>query len=150
MHSIKIENKLDSYYKNEDLYAPDGNFAQQLEALKPYYKKKYKYFKEKEIVGLKPELVDILDKMRGECGFPFIINSGFRKKEQNDKLENSVEDSAHLSGYAVDIKCDTSAKRFAIIESGLRNGVTRFGVGSSYIHLDIAKDKPQKVIWLYN
>lgn len=110
---------------------------------------KYKYFSAKEIVGLKPELVQLLDKMRGECGFPFIINSGFRTVEENNKLKDAVNDSSHTLGLAVDLKCLTSDKRFKIIESAIKNGITRIGVGSTFIHLDIDGSKPQMVTWLY-
>lgn len=37
-NNVVIENKLDSYYKNEDLYAPDGNFAQQWATIDKYIK----------------------------------------------------------------------------------------------------------------
>lgn len=112
-------------------------------------KKKYKYFSDKEIVGLKPELVSKLDTMRGECGFPFIINSGFRTVEENAKLKDAVIDSAHTLGLAVDLKCLTSDNRFKIIQSALKNGITRIGVGSNFIHLDIDINKPSGVIWTY-
>jgi uncharacterized protein YcbK (DUF882 family) len=110
---------------------------------------KYKYFTEKEVKGLKPELVQLLDKIRGECGFPFVINSGFRTIEENNKLKDSVEDSAHTLGLAVDIKCLTSDKRFKIIQSALKNGIVRIGLNNTYIHMDLDGSKPQMVAWLY-
>jgi hypothetical protein len=112
----------------------------------------YKYFSQKEVDKYKlvPELWQLLDKMRGECGFPFIINSGFRTKEQNDTLLGSVEDSAHLTGEAVDLKIDLSEKRLKLIKIALSNGVNRIGVGKTFVHIDISKTLPQSVIWLYN
>ena len=109
----------------------------------------YKYFKDKEIVGLKPELVVILDKMRGECGFPFKINSGFRTKEQNNKLKDAVTDSAHLTGEAVDISITDSTQRMKIISSAFLNGIKRVGLAPTFVHLDLNKTLPQGVIWLY-
>ena len=112
---------------------------------------KYRYFSDKEIVGLKPELVQKLDIMRGECGFPFKINSGFRTPEQNSKLKGSVEDSAHLTGEAVDIQCATSDQKYKMIQSAMKNGITRIGISftGKFIHLDIDKSKAQGVIWGY-
>lgn len=135
------------YFHNDDPYFIVGNFEQQLRVLKPYYG--YKYFKPSEVVGLKPELVSLLDKMRGECGFPFIINSGFRTIEENNKLKDAVQDSAHTIGLAVDLKCLTSDKRFKIIESAIKNGIVRVGIGSTFVHVDIDGSKPQMMAWLY-
>lgn len=144
-----------SYYINDPFSNdPNSNFNQTWKNYLPFLDKlnnmnKYKYFSEKEIVGLKPELVEKLDKMREECGFPFKINSGFRTKEQNDKLKDAVVDSAHTTGEAVDIACTDSTKRMKMISSAFTNGISRIGIADTYLHLDIDKTKPQKVIWLY-
>ena len=143
-------------YKNDDPYAVDGNFAQTLDNIKPYISKLYpvvgyKYFSKEEVAKwkLKPEMWTLLDKIRGECGFAFNINSGLRTKEENDALKDSVSDSAHLSGLAVDIACTESAKRFKMIEVALKNGIKRIGVGKTFVHLDIDETKPQSVVWHY-
>lgn len=112
-------------------------------------KMKYKYFSDKEIVGLKPELVKMLDEARGIAGVPFKITSGFRTKEQNDKLKGSVEDSAHMTGEAVDISCPDSKVRFKMIKALLVAGFTRIGIGKDFLHIDIDKTKPQDCIWTY-
>jgi len=110
---------------------------------------KYKYFTEKEVVGLKPDFVKLLDTLRGNCGFPFKINSGLRTKTENDALKDSVSDSSHLSGNAADIAITDSAKRFKIVSEALKLGINRIGVGETYIHLDIDTTKPANVIWHY-
>lgn len=109
---------------------------------------KYKYFSEKEIVGLKHELVQMLDKAREIAGIPFKINSGFRTKEQNKNV-GGVEDSAHLSGLAVDIHCPSDGARWKIINSLQKVGFTRIGIAETFVHCDIDKTKAQEVIWLY-
>ena len=109
----------------------------------------YKYFKPSEVVGLKPELVQLLDKMRGECGFPFIINSGFRTKAQNASLSDAVGDSAHLKGLAVDLSIKDSLKRLKLTQVALNNGICRIGIGKDFVHLDISKTLPQNVMWTY-
>lgn len=112
----------------------------------------YKYFSKAEVDKwkLKPEMWQLLDKIRGECGFAFNITSGLRTKEENDSLKDSVSDSAHLSGLAVDIACTESSKRFKMIDVAIKNGIKRIGVGKTFVHLDIDPTKPQEVIWLYN
>jgi uncharacterized protein YcbK (DUF882 family) len=139
-----------SYYKNDQPYATDGNFAQQLKALQPYFKKGYKYFNEKsdpKMIGVNPKLMAILDTIRGECGFPITITSGFRTKEQN-KLAGGVADSAHLLGLAVDVNINTGAKRIKFIKSAIKNGITRIGLAETFCHIDIDSSKSDS-IWFY-
>lgn len=139
------------YYGNELMTLVDGNFAQQFTKISPLVNKPvYKYFKASEIVGLKPELVLLLDKMREQCGFPFKINSGFRSIAKNASLSDAVSDSAHLSGEAVDISITDSIKRNIFIEVLKLNGIVRYGIAGTFIHIDISKTLPQNVCWVYN
>lgn len=131
---------------------PKTGFIQAIkEAISPV--KQYKYFSASEVSkwGLKPELWALLDKMREECGFPFIINSGLRTKAENDKLKDSASDSAHLSGLACDLRITNSSQRFKLVEVALKNGITRIGVSfnRNFVHIDIDKTKPQNVMWTY-
>jgi len=109
----------------------------------------YKYFSSKEIVGLKPELVAMLDKARGIAGIPFNIVSGFRTPENNSKLKGSVKDSAHLVGLAVDIECKDSSSRFKVLDGLIKAGFTRIGFGKTFLHADCDASKPQQVMWTY-
>lgn len=111
-------------------------------------KAKYKYFSEKEVVGLNPDLVKMLDKAREIAGVPFKITSGKRTKAQNTNA-GGVEDSAHLLGLAVDIASPTSDVRFKIFNALVAVGFTRLGIGETFIHADIDKDKAQNIIWHY-
>lgn len=161
---FNVVDNLDTYIQNNNFVVDsviDTNREIALQTLKPYWTQicafrnqtpvqtTYKYFKPSEVVGLKPELVVMLDKMRGECGFPFIINSGYRTKAQNASLSDSVSDSAHLSGLAVDLSILDSSKRLKLIQVALANGIKRIGVGSTFIHLDISKTLVQSVLWTY-
>lgn len=119
--------------------------------VKPKNKMTYKYFSQKEVdkFKLKPELWTLLDKIRGECGFPLIITSGLRTEAENMALNGSVSDSAHLSGLAVDLSITDSLKRFKIDEIARKNGIKRIGIGKTFVHLDIDPTKPQPVMWHY-
>ena len=108
----------------------------------------YKYFKQSEIVGLEPSLVEMLDTARGLAGLPFIISSGKRTKAQNEKA-GGVEDSAHLQGYAVDLVFKTSDARWKMINSLFKAGFTRIGIGENFIHVDNDPSKPKQLIWHY-
>ena len=109
----------------------------------------YKYFNQNEIEGLKPELVRILDDMREYCGFAFVINSGKRTQAENDKLPLSSKNSGHLRGYEADIACTDSAKRDKILEASFKFGITRRGVGKTFVHLGVDPSLPQDVTWHY-
>jgi len=156
------------YYNNKSLTAKESNRTIALETLAPYWDKlqepipgffsqlmdkltpkpHYLYFSEKEIIGLKPELVKMLDNARGIAGVPFKLNSGLRTVEQNKKA-GGVSDSAHLTGTAVDIACPNDGARWKIITSLQKVGFTRIGIADTFVHCDIDKTKAQNVIWMY-
>lgn len=90
-----------------------------------------------------------LDDARNIANIPFKINSGFRTKYYNNTLKNSVSNSSHLLGYAVDISCNDSRQRSIIILSLLAVGFTRIGISKTFIHVDNDPNKIQNVIWTY-
>ncbi len=147
------------YYLNDFPENPQSNYAQTWNNIKSFLPQlntytinkpmKYKYFTEKEIVGLKPELVKLLDEARDIAGTPFKLNSGYRTKEQNKKA-GGVEDSAHLSGLAVDIACTNDTARHKIIDALQKVGFNRIGIAKTFVHCDIDKSKSPNVIWLYD
>jgi hypothetical protein len=121
-----------------------------------------KYFKPEEFDSkddpgsgkfMDPSLIEILDIMREECGFPFITTSGVRTIKHN-KDEGGKLNSDHLikyDGYAhgVDIVAINGTTKFRIVQSALAHGINRIGIGSSFIHLGNWKGNPQNVIWTY-
>jgi uncharacterized protein YcbK (DUF882 family) len=108
----------------------------------------YKYFKEKEIVGLSPKLVQMLDNAREFAGVPFVITSGKRTIHENTEV-GGIADSSHLEGLAVDIRCRDSNSRFDIISGLLKASFCRIGLYTNHIHTDIDETKPQKIIYLF-
>lgn len=93
-------------------------------------------------------LVEILQNIRDDLGSSISISSGYRCEEHNRSV-GGVDSSSHTKGLAVDIRCSSSDRRFSLIELALDHGITRIGVSSSFIHLDIDSNKPQMVIWTY-
>lgn len=53
------------------------------------------------------ELAKILQQIRIVCGFPVIIESGFRTPEVNG-LVGGVLNSKHLDGLAADLRCNNN------------------------------------------
>ena len=106
----------------------------------------YKYFKEKEVIGLKEELVKRLDSAREIAGIPFIITSGLRSPADSIKAGGFGTD-AHTGGFAVDLRCRGSRERFLIIKGLIMSGFRRIGDEIDHIHADIDPDKDIDVIW---
>ena len=122
-----------------------------------------KYIKEKGIKYFKPEefqcrhcgeviidsqLIDTLEKLREYLGKPVVITSGYRCVKWNREI-GGVKGSAHIRGYAVDIKVLNSRTRYKIITFLLSQGISRIGIAGNFIHFDIDPDKPKNVIWHY-
>ena len=80
-----------------------------------------------------------LDGLRHALGFPFIITSGYRCPEHNNKVSNSGFTGAHTTGRAVDIRA-SNVEAFLIVSRAHEFGFTGIGVNqkgkSRFIHLD--------------
>ena len=95
------------------------------------------------------DFIHKLDNIRECAGFPFLISSGYRTPEHNERV-GGVANSSHLNGLAADISAPTTAMRDAIVECAAANGIKRIGYGNTFIHLDVDQDKPQYAIWGYS
>jgi zinc D-Ala-D-Ala carboxypeptidase len=99
-----------------------------------------------------PEFLEVLNKLRERCGFPFVITSGYRSPEHSIEAKKASE-GTHALGVAVDIKANSS-QRFKIMQEATTLGVTRFGINKSFIHIDIGdwfkpERFPRQVVWAY-
>ena len=108
---------------------------------------KYQYFSDEEVQGLDDGLCQMLSIARGKANVPFVITCGLRTLAQNAALAESVSDSAHLTGHAVDLACADSPTRFAVLSGLLAAGFTRIGIYSAHLHADNDSTKPPNVIW---
>ena len=95
------------------------------------------------------KFLEKLDYARGNAGVPFKINSGYRTEYWNDKVIKARIGSSHKLGLAVDIACKGSRPRALIITALLEVGITRIGIGKTFIHCDVDNKKDQNVFWLY-
>lgn len=97
---------------------------------------------------LSQELLDRLEYARSLCGFSFILTSAYRTQEyEHDK--NRTGSSSHCKGLAVDISCNSEERRYILVQNLLRAGFSRIGIGKTFIHADIDRQK-KSCIWLYD
>lgn len=79
---------------------------------------------------------------------PFVITSAIRCPAHNAAV-GGVDNSAHVSGYAVDVAVESSVARYQIVLAALNARFNRIGVASRFVHLDCDPDKAAEVIWTY-
>ena len=118
---------------------------------------KSKHFSESEFKRCAPPcslqdmsqvLMDKLDSAREAAGIPFVLNCAYRSVSW-DKAKGRSGNSAHTRGLAVDLRCNTSAKRFKIVSALLSVGFRRIGIGKSFVHADIDDSLTQDVMFDY-
>lgn len=122
----------------------------------PEEPQKFAYFRNSEVVGLDEEFVRKADLARKFAGIPFINTSGLRTLEENQRTPGAAQNSAHLTGHAMDLLVGNSHEVYLIIAACLTVGITRFGIyvdaegNPTHVHIDDAKDDlhVQEVIWI--
>lgn len=101
---------------------------------------KWRYFSDRESLGLINDLMFKLERARELFGAPLIITSGYRSPEHNHAA-GGVESSAHTKGMAVDLRCaDISMQKrlcWALGAAGFRRVITY----TKHIHADVDPDK---------
>jgi zinc D-Ala-D-Ala carboxypeptidase len=121
----------------------------------------WKYFTEDEMrckcgcgrCEMDEEFMRLLDKMRGRCGFPFKVTSGFRCPQYNAQVSITGADGPHTTGKAADIALSERRKYFALDELfGLVDTFRGIGIGNDFIHLDTLtpEERPSRpCVWTY-
>jgi len=92
------------------------------------------------------DFLDKLEEARLRANMPFKINSGYRCKNHKESLARPT--SSHVLGVAVDIATPDSVTRQKIMDAIVRAGFTRYGVGKTFIHVDLDLNKPD-AFWHY-
>lgn len=87
-----------------------------------------------------------LDDLREACGFPFIVQSGYRSVLHSVEAKKE-KPGTHTKGIAADIRVTGGAQRRLLVQKALEMGFTGVGVAKSFVHVDIRKTTP--VLWCY-
>ncbi len=100
--------------------------------------------------NLHPDLTTYLLELEERMGFELTITSGYRDPAHNQDV-GGVSNSEHTydQAHGVDILCKQSTTRYKMIGALYDMGIKRMGIGKDFVHVGIAKDKPQKVLWHY-
>lgn len=130
------------------------------------------------LFNVQPELLAFLDYLRNLVGHPVFVSSGsrcaehdlniyleilrrkfergsFTKEEYRELLlaeRMKKRTSSHIKGLALDIKVNSSQERYEYLRIILRYPgihISRIGIASDFIHIDIDLDKIPEVIWRY-
>ena len=111
------------------------------------------YFRESEFactccgkIAMSHSFMHLLSNARHLSNTPFIITSGFRCKSHNLSIGGNPC-SAHLVGFAADIRCTNNFNRSTILCGLIKVGFKRLGVYNKHIHVDLNPSAPN-CIWL--
>ena len=91
--------------------------------------------------------LESLQDARDVAGRPFNITSGFRCENHPESLKRPT--SSHTIGMAVDIATPNSVSRHMVVRALIRAGLSRIGIGKSFVHVDMDPNKPPNVMWDY-
>tara|TARA_R100000935_G_C2802146_1_gene150984 strand:+ start:417 stop:758 length:342 start_codon:yes stop_codon:yes gene_type:complete len=92
------------------------------------------------------EFLEKLDDLRHECGFPFIITSGYRDPSHSIEARKAKA-GTHSRGIASDIRINNGSQAYAIIKHAQSMGFNGIGVAKTFIHVDTRDTTP--VVWCY-
>lgn len=112
---------------------------------KPYFSEQEFRCKKTGKCEMQPEFMDKLVQLRKACGFPFVINSGYRDLTHPVELAK-FEPGQHTKGIAADIACH-SDNAFYIVKYALALGFTGIGISqrtgaARFVHVDMRKGAP--------
>lgn len=121
---------------------------------------KAKYFTDEEfrrctppcgIDDMQQTFLTLLDAIRWRAGIPLVVNSAYRSREY-EKGKGRSGRSAHCYGLAVDIRCYSTQTRWKIVRAAMYYGVTRIGIGDTFVHIDTGESAglPPNVLWTYD
>lgn len=101
---------------------------------------------------MQDDFIDKLDRLRGACGFPLIVTSGYRCPEHNQRVSTTGADGPHTTGRATDFGI-SHERALTLLRHALMMDFSGFGInqrGSGrFIHLDDLGHTPRPHIWTY-
>lgn len=90
--------------------------------------------------------LELLDKLRDVCNFPFHITSGYRSPKHPIEAKKTSP-GTHSQGIAADIAVFNAQQRYTILKKAIELGFVGIGVADSFIHVDTRQGYP--LVWTY-
>ena len=113
----------------------------------------FRYFKRSEFdcshTGkneIKDSFIHSLDQLRYVCGFPLVVNSGYRHKTHPEEIGKATP-GQHNRGVAADVRVTGGKQRRKVVEMAFVVGFTGIGVSKGFVHLDKRNTEP--MLWSY-
>jgi zinc D-Ala-D-Ala carboxypeptidase len=97
--------------------------------------------------NMEREFLEKLDELRGVCGFPFEVTSGYRHPTLHPIEKKKAVPGTHAQGIAADIRITNAADRYTVVSNAVKLGFTGIGIDDDFVHVDTRGTTP--VIWLY-
>lgn len=98
--------------------------------------------------NMSPEFLELLDQLRHNCDFPFVITSGFRSTQHSKEINKPNGGGSHTEGIASDIRVRNASERMIVVREAIKLGFTGIGVANSFVHVDTRTTRP--VMWTYS
>jgi len=92
------------------------------------------------------DFVVALDELREECGFPFVITSGYRSPRHSIEAKKASP-GTHAQGIAADVAVQSGTQRRIIVEKAIEAGFNGIGIAKTFVHVDMRDSTP--VMWTY-
>ena len=92
------------------------------------------------------EFLQALDDLRHDCGFPFVITSGFRSHKHSKEIVKHTP-GQHSKGVAADIRVSHGMGRYRLVKKAIEHGFTGIGVATTFVHVDMRDTA--SVMWVY-
>ncbi len=98
------------------------------------------------------DFMNIIEQMRAQSGFPYIVSSAYRCPAHNHRVSTTGFNGPHTTGKAIDLLV-YHGRAHKVVELALKFGIHGIGVSqkgkhsSRFIHLDNARD--EYMMWSY-
>jgi len=96
-----------------------------------------KYFEESEFNEfnkMDPKLLEMLDTLRENYGYPIKLTSTYRSPEHPIEAKKA-KPGEHTYGAAVDIACIGGEATFKLVKAAIQTGFTRIGISRKNLSL---------------
>lgn len=96
---------------------------------------------------VKQEVLNSVQKMRNDAGWPFVVTSGGRcPYHENESHRQTPGD--HQKCNALDIRCHNGFERGELVKLALKHGFNAIGVHENFVHV-AKRENSALVMWVY-